>query len=98
MTRKHAKSKTASDAANQIIAGRATVLLKNFPSNASTPLQIGDQFPDIPLGTKFHRKGDDPNKIYELRKSPHGYRYMYCKKDCSFIRETTVSLEFTPIG
>lgn len=98
MTRKHAKSKAASDAANQIIAGRAILAIKNFPANPPSPIQIGDQFPDLPLGSKFHKKGDDPKNIYELRKSPHGYRYLFCKQNCEFVRETTVSLKFIQIG
>lgn len=82
----------------QIKTGRVAVEC-SITYNAPLVLpSLEEQFKGVPLGTKFHRKGTDPNKIYILRKSPQGYLYMYCKSDCEFVREVTVSFEFTPIG
>lgn len=83
--------------------------IKNIPPdnvltithNGPPPLIPLDDIPffkTLALGSKLYKKGSPPTQVYQLRKSPQGHLFLYCKSTCEFVETTTVPVQFTPIG
>lgn len=88
---------------------RGKIALKNIPQdnvltithNGPLPLTPLDDIPffkTLALGTKLYKKGSPPTQVFQLRKSPQGRLFLYCKSTCEFVETTTVPVQFTPIG
>jgi len=69
-----------------------------YDPSAPVPLDDIPFFKTLALGTKLYKKGSPPTQVYQLRKSPQGHLFLYCKSTCEFVETTTVPVQFTPIG
>lgn len=64
----------------------------------TVPLDDIPFFKTLALGTKLYKKGTPSTQVYQLRRSPQGRLFLYCKSTCEFVETTTVPVQFTPIG